>query len=369
MPPPPPTPPKRKKKRKSRPDTVEKVLEAYPDVFADIINVLIYHGQTVVNPQFLADGPTAATYKAADGFISQKHRDLSMYDTSVSPACIVYGLENQTKPSPVMPVRVMGYDAASYDHSIQQTKAKNLSQGRQADFALEIHKDQKLSPVVTLTLYFGLKPWDGPRSLHDLLIVPEELKEFLPNYRTNVVEVAFLPPDTIEKFTSDFQIVALWFRARRLNAADNLRLHQKEWIHPEAILDFFYVFAEDHRYLTIKSQFIKRIRKGEKITMCTLIDSLLEEGMQEGKKEGMKEGLKKGMKEGRKKGRKEGLEEGMNEGLKKGTVQTRYQDLSSLILAGFSQERASSLLGFSQEELDGFMHWTQSQTPQNTTKR
>ena len=360
---------KGKKKRKSRPDTIEKVLEAYPDVFADIINVLIYHGQTVVNPQFLADGPTAATYKAADGFISQKHRDLSMYDTSVSPAVIVYGLENQTKPSPVMPVRVMGYDAASYDHSIQQTKAKNLFQGRQADFALEIHKDQKLSPVVTLTLYFGLKPWDGPRALHDLLIVPEGLKEFLPNYRTNVVEVAFLPPDTIEKFTSDFQIVALWFRARRLNAADNLRLHQKEWIHPEAILDFFYVFAEDHRYLTIKSQFIKRIRKGEKITMCTLIDSLLEEGMQEGKKEGMKEGLKKGMKEGRKKGRKEGLEEGMNEGLKKGTVQTRYQDLSSLILAGFSQERASSLLGFSQEDLDGFKHWTLSQTPQNTSKR
>ena len=57
----PPAHPRQKKhSRKSRPDTVDKLLEAYPDVFADIINVLLYNGNPIVNPQFLTDGPSAA---------------------------------------------------------------------------------------------------------------------------------------------------------------------------------------------------------------------------------------------------------------------------------------------------------------------
>ena len=34
-------------------DKVEKLLEDYPDVFADIINVLIYDGKQVIKPQKL----------------------------------------------------------------------------------------------------------------------------------------------------------------------------------------------------------------------------------------------------------------------------------------------------------------------------
>lgn len=32
-------------------DKVEKLLEDYPDVFADIINVLIYDGKQVISPK------------------------------------------------------------------------------------------------------------------------------------------------------------------------------------------------------------------------------------------------------------------------------------------------------------------------------
>ena len=327
----PPAHPRQKKhSRKSRPDTVDKLLEAYPDVFADIINVLLYNGNPIVNPQFLTDGPSAAIYKAADGFLSQKNRDLAMYDTSGSPLCILYGLENQTKPSPIMPARVMGYDAASYDHNIRLIKSRNLAEGRPADYSMEIHSDQKLNPVITLTLYFGLTPWNGPRCLHDLLFLSEDIKKFLPDYPINLAEVAFLTPDTIEKFTSDFQIVAWWFRARRLKNTDELRTHQKEWIHVEELLEFFYVFAGDDRYRELKSGFAKRIRKGESITMCTLVDSLIEEGMEKGIKKGISQGI----------------------------AQTRYRDLAALIRSGMPHEQAARLLEFSQEELEGFHQWT-----------
>ena len=36
-------------------DKVEKLLEDYPDVFADIINVLIYDGKQVISPKQLSE--------------------------------------------------------------------------------------------------------------------------------------------------------------------------------------------------------------------------------------------------------------------------------------------------------------------------
>ena len=43
----------RRKVRKSQPDKVEKLLEDHADVFADIINAFIYHGEDVVKPEDL----------------------------------------------------------------------------------------------------------------------------------------------------------------------------------------------------------------------------------------------------------------------------------------------------------------------------
>ena len=46
--------------QRSGPDTAEKLLEDYEDVFADIVNVLVYEGDPVVQPENLRDGPTAS---------------------------------------------------------------------------------------------------------------------------------------------------------------------------------------------------------------------------------------------------------------------------------------------------------------------
>lgn len=50
----------------------------------------------------------------------------------------------------------------------------------------------------------------------ELAHVPDELKPFVPNYHISLVQVAFLEDDVIQKFTSDFQTIAKFFRAKRL---------------------------------------------------------------------------------------------------------------------------------------------------------
>ena len=45
--------------------------------------------------------------------------------------------------------------------------------------------------------------------------MPKELKPFVNDYKINVFSIAWLDDKTIEKFTSDFKIVAKYFQTKR----------------------------------------------------------------------------------------------------------------------------------------------------------
>ena len=263
--------------KQSSPDKIEKILEDYADVFADIINVLVYNGEEAVKPENLKDGPTASRYKAAEGKYQEKSRDVVKIDTKNGISFMVYGLENQTKVNRLMPVRVMGYDYAMYEKNGRDIKAQNEAENHKADYAEEIWPGQKLMPVVTLVLYFGTKPWDGPRTLYDLVNVPEHLRCYIPDYSINLVEVAFLPEETISKFQSDFRIVAEFFRAKRLgNEKEIMYNNSKTWEHIEALMEFFHTFTSDKRYRDFKQLMIDEAQKGE-VKMCSLLDAFEKE--------------------------------------------------------------------------------------------
>ena len=52
----------------------------------------------------------------------------------------------------------------------------------------EFTKEDKLIPVITITVYLGTKEWDGPRKLSDMFgDVDEELLPFIPDYRINLL--------------------------------------------------------------------------------------------------------------------------------------------------------------------------------------
>ena len=265
--------------QRSGPDTAEKLLEDYEDVFADIVNVLVYEGDPVVKPENLRDGPTASVYKAAEGELRQKNRDVLKIDTENGVEIRVYGLENQTRPSNVMPVRVMGYDFGSYDRNIRKEKMKNKEQGREADYTAELWPGQKLCPVVTLVLYFGTEPWSGPTTLHGMLNLPERLKPFVPDYPVNLVQVAFLEEEEISLFRSDFRIVAEFFRAKRLGNVKSLKYNEKRWDHVAELLDFFKIFFGDKRYGEVKKQMVQATKQ-EETNACWFLDALLEERLE-----------------------------------------------------------------------------------------
>lgn len=160
-------------------DLAEKYLEAYPDVFADIVNGLLFHGEPVIDPSSLEEAESTGIYKC-DNEIHETRRDIAKYiqttisteyileedisytEETILKICLI-GLENQTSVFYLMPARCMEYDAASY------RKQLNVS----ADFGKR--KSDKIYPVMTLVLYFGEKKWKGPLRLKDCLTdIPSE---------------------------------------------------------------------------------------------------------------------------------------------------------------------------------------------------
>lgn len=110
-------------------DITEKVLEDYNDVFADIVNVLLFHGKRVVKEDCLTDTRDISQYKI-ENEIHEQERDVSKLwekqdagienENGEKVVIAMYGLENQTKIDKEMPFRVIGYDGAKYRGQINK---------------------------------------------------------------------------------------------------------------------------------------------------------------------------------------------------------------------------------------------------------
>ncbi len=108
---------------------------------------------------------------------------------------VIIGIENQTEINYAMPVRTLLYDAMRYDKQIEAIsgsyKKKNSYKGlNDSEFLSGMKKDDKIEPVITLTVYYGTKEWDGPLSLHDMFSedVSPEVLALVSDYHINLLE-------------------------------------------------------------------------------------------------------------------------------------------------------------------------------------
>lgn len=255
-------------------DLSEKKLEDINDVFADILNVLLFK-EKYLNPYKLLDGAIESIYKAETGGLKAQCRDTIKYYQNAGIVISSFGIENQSTIDADMPIRVMGYDYASYR--------------RQMD------TDCYRFPVITVVLNFSDKKWDKPTHLRELLKIPKGMGEFVQDYEARVFDIAFLPDEIIGQFHSTFKQVAHFFSKRK--ALDYEPLDEKIDDLGE-LLDFLSVFTGDNHYNEIKDILIKRQKKGESITMCNVVERFTNEGLIKGREEGQSMLILKMLKKG-----------------------------------------------------------------------
>ena len=209
-------------------DITEKHLEAWNDVFADIVNVLLFNGRRLINENDLEADTKDSMFKA-DGQIHEQERDVSKFWKNGEIRISILGLENQTVPDKDMPLRVISYDGASYKQQLLDKKTK-----------------QRYA-VTTIVLYFGTKEkWSTPKNLLGCFKVPDELKPFVNDYKINVFDIAWLSNKVIDMFQSDFKIVAKYFQTVRLKK--DYKGSNEEIRHVDALLKMLSALTGDKSY-------------------------------------------------------------------------------------------------------------------------
>ena len=247
-------------------DITEKNLEALNDVFADIVNVLLFKGEQVINEKDLEADTTKSMFKA-DGKIHEQERDVSKFWKNGEIRISILGIENQTAQDSDMPLRVISYDGASYKQQLLDTNQK------------------KRYPVATLVLYFGTEEkWSKAKHLYDCFEVPEKLKPFVNDYKINVFNIAFLSPKTISMFKSDFKIIAEYFRAKRLN--QKYKGSKEKLKHANETLKMFSALTGDNSFEKVYNE--DNSKKGG-ITMCDVVERIRNDGRTEGQERGIAE--------------------------------------------------------------------------------
>ena len=239
-------------------DIAEKNLEAFNDVFADIVNVLLFKGNKLMKEKDLESAVKDSMFKA-DGKIHQQERDVSKFWKNGEVRISILGFENQTNPDKDMPLRVISYDGASYKQQLLDKKAKQRY------------------PVATIVLYFGTKEkWSTPKNLFGCFNVPEELKPFVNDYKINVFNIAWLSNKTIDMFQSDFKIVAKYFQTVRLKR--EYKGTNEEIRHVDALLKMLSALTGDNSFEEVYN--VGNLDKGG-VTMCEVVEKIKNEGKAE----------------------------------------------------------------------------------------
>ena len=178
-------------------DMAEKLLADYNDVFADIVNVLLFNGEEAIHEDDLYETKVKSQYKANDGKLHEHERDVAKMLKKDNVKIVLLGLENQTAVDADMPLRCLAYDGASYRSQMLNDKPERY-------------------PVITIVLYFGMDRWKNHRNLSETVYVPEIWKPYFNDYHAHIFEIAYITPEQVKMFKSDFGIVADYFVQKRM---------------------------------------------------------------------------------------------------------------------------------------------------------
>ena len=275
-----------------------KKLFSHNDIFADVLNALLFNGEQVVKPEELIDAGTDSQYEG-DELAHGQEQDCAKYWVRNGRIIAKFCLEHQIKVLWYMPVRGFGYEGASYreefnDDDIEQLKRTAADPGY---------------AVISLVLYYGTDRWEYSRSLSEVMKVPEFLLPYANDYRMNLFEISWLIPEQVKKFRSDLRVMTDYLVQRRMT--DNFT---REPYHPSDIRivhkhDFFEAMnaLTDREWLTEEVK--DMIRKGEEITMISAYAEVEKRGYDRGVEYG-KSQMKSACAEVEKRGYDRGVEYG-----------------------------------------------------------
>lgn len=266
--------------------------------FADACNFFLFQGQEVIKPEDLLEQDTSeilSVFGVGTKEIQiQKWRDLLknvIIKNTKKCNYVIIGIENQTDIHYAMPVRNMIYDAINYGNQVKEAARihkDNKDLKTHGEFLSGFLSTDRLTPVLTLTIYWGTEPWDGPRSLHDMIGLAQKdvIRQYIADYRLNLIVPAKITDFT--KFRTSLGAVLEMIKyandEKRMEEALTRRSIYRELDH-EAIKTIALFTGID---IEIDD------KEDGKMDMCKAWEDHKQAGKREGIREGRREGLSQG---------------------------------------------------------------------------
>lgn len=223
--------------------------------FADLFNGMMFKGERVLMPEdlhMLDTNEVSRTKRKSKIVVRQRQRDLVRM-VAHNTLFIILGVEDQNEIDYTMTIRQMEYDVMRYASQIKEiTKEhkRNSDLKRAGEFLSGFNKNDKIMPVITLTLYFGSSRWDGSLDLYGMIDLPEEfhkLLTYIPNYHINLIEISQIEDCEFQRFCSDLRL--LFPLIKYQNDADGFRK---------------YIIANKEEFTTMEEEVYE--------TACVLLD-------------------------------------------------------------------------------------------------
>lgn len=197
-------------------DIITKEYLRQNSIFADVFNYMIFNGEQIIKSEHLVDCDASEIVLpfGKDGALIpvQRYRDLLkgyVIKEYQGKLFALLGIESQSQIHYAMPVKCMLYDTLNYAAQVNmktneyRKKRIKKSEGfkeSKAEFLSGFHKEDRITPVITVTVYWGMDQWDGPRTLkemfdQDLFKSEPEVLKWIPEY-----QIPLIIPSEIEKF-------------------------------------------------------------------------------------------------------------------------------------------------------------------------
>ena len=247
-------------------DITEKLLTDIDEVFADIYNNLCFNVENIIKSDDLYNASVTTAFISNDvtrGLIS----DVSKIYKNSNLTLALLNIENQSTEDSDMPFRIIGYEGAKYN--------SQLISGSDERYA-----------VATLVLNFNTKKrWSTPKSIKESLKnkYPIELDEYINDYKINVIDVAFMDKEDIEKLNSDFKAVAKYYYLKRNNIEDFEELGDCNLKYPVQTFATMKALTGDSRFETAYNDYVETHKDDKGVTMEKILDDLINKGKSEGK--------------------------------------------------------------------------------------
>lgn len=199
--------------------------------FADAFNYLLYNGEQVIDPEKLSEMDTsqlALPYGNNARLPVQKYRDILKIWEAMTDGNVIYvilGVELQAKVHYAMPVKDGLYDMIGYSKQVEENrKSLNKKEGEPEDESAELYsedgvlkirltseeflsgfrKSDRLIPIITAVIYIGDMPWDGPKSLLEMMDIRDDrIRPFLNDYKLNIISAADIADNDFDKFNTE----------------------------------------------------------------------------------------------------------------------------------------------------------------------